>query len=189
MVLRSALVKMRVYYAAVEQVVAATDKREVWGAVCLVDYNPRDREGYIFGYSPAFSILPIGLTNLSSSILRRKSLSRISWVSEPMGPCECDCPDAILDLLIPTDHQYAEEWRARCRDNAAERRARCAKPTPRAGQTIIFDTPFSFSNGQRLDRFDVVANPRNHRTVLYRAHGSSGLYRISNVKHKHYQLL
>ena len=50
MVLRSALVKMRVYYAAVEQVVAATDKREVWGAVCLVNYNPRDREGYIFGY-------------------------------------------------------------------------------------------------------------------------------------------
>jgi len=36
-----------------------------------------------------------------------------------MGPCECDCPDAILDLLSPTDHdhQYAEEWRARCRDN------------------------------------------------------------------------
>ena len=120
MVLRSALVKMRVYYAAVEQVVAATDKREVWGAVCLVDYNPRDREGYIFGYKD---------------------------MSEPMGPCECDCPDAILDLLIPTDHQYAEEWRARCRDNAAERRARCAKPTPRAGQTIIFGTPLSFSNG------------------------------------------
>ena len=162
MVLRSALVKMRVYYAAVEQVVAATDKREVWGAVCLVDYNPRDREGYIFGYKD---------------------------MSEPMGPCECDCPDAILDLLTPTDHQYADEWRARCRDNTAERRARCAKPTPRAGQTIIFDTPLSFSDGQHIDQFDVVANPRNHRTVLYRAHGSSGLYRISNVKHKHYQLL
>jgi len=141
MVLRSALVKMRVYYAAVEQVVAATDKREVWGAVSLVDYNPRDREGYICGYKD---------------------------MSEPMGPCECDCPDAILDLLTPTDHQYAEEWRARCRNNAAERRARGAKPTPRAGQTIIFDTPLSFSNGQRLDRFDILANPRNHRTVLYR---------------------
>ena len=164
MVLRSALVKMQVYYAAVEQVVAATEKREVWGAVCLVDYNPRDREGYIFSCKD---------------------------MSEPMGPCECDCPDAILDLLSPTDHdhQYAEEWRARCRDNAAERRTRCAKPTPRAGQTIIFDTPLSFSNGQRLDRFDVAANPRNHRTVLYRPHGSSGLYRISNVKHKRYQLL
>jgi hypothetical protein len=49
-VLRSALVKMRVYYAAIEHVLAATGKREVWGAVCLVAYNPRDREGYIFGY-------------------------------------------------------------------------------------------------------------------------------------------
>ena len=161
-VLRSALIKMRVYYAAVEQILAATGKREVWGAVCLVAYNPRDREGYIFGYKD---------------------------MTESCGPIECDCPDAILDLLTPTDHPYAEEWRARCRDNAAMRRARSAKPTPRAGQTIIFDTPLSFSNGQHLDRFDVVANPRNRRTVLYRAHGSSGLYRITNVKHKNYQLL
>jgi hypothetical protein len=46
---------MRVYYAAVEQVVAATDKREVWGAVCLVAYNPRDRDGYIFGYKLDFA--------------------------------------------------------------------------------------------------------------------------------------
>jgi hypothetical protein len=104
-----------------------------------------------------------------------------------MGPRECDCPNSILDLLSPTDHQYAQEWRARCRHNAAERRARCAKPTPRAGQTIIFDTPLSFANGQHLNRFDVVANPRNHRTD--HAHGSGGLYRISNVKHKNYQLL
>jgi len=86
------------------------------------------------------------------------------------------------------DHQYAEEWRARCRDNAAERRTRCAKPTPRAGQTIIFDTPLSFSNGQRLDRFDVAPIPQPPDSPLP-PHGSSGLYRISNVKHKHYQLL
>ncbi|MGO8847819.1 MAG: DUF6927 domain-containing protein [Methylocella sp.] len=161
-VLRSALVKMRVYYAAVEQLLADTGKREVWGAVCLVAYNPRDREGYIFGYKD---------------------------MSESCGPIESDCPDAILDLLTPTAHPYAQEWRARCRDNAAMWRARSAKPTPRAGQTIIFDTPLSFSNGQHLDRFDVVANPRNRRTVLYRAHGSGGLYRITNVKHQNYQLL
>jgi hypothetical protein len=106
-----------------------------------------------------------------------------------MGPCECDCPDAILDLVTPTDHQYADEWRARCRDNTAERRARCATPTPRAGHTIIFDTQLSFSDGQQIDRFDVLANPRNHRTVLYHALGSGSLYRISNVKHKNHQLL
>lgn len=47
--LRSALVKMRTYYAAVEQF--RPDKpREVFAVVCLVRYNPRDAEGYIFGY-------------------------------------------------------------------------------------------------------------------------------------------
>ena len=44
-VLRSALVGMRVYYAAVERILPATGAREVWAAVCLVRYNPRDREG------------------------------------------------------------------------------------------------------------------------------------------------
>jgi len=49
-VLRSALAGMHVYYAAVEQVRIATGGREVWAAICLVRYNPRDRKGYIFGY-------------------------------------------------------------------------------------------------------------------------------------------
>ncbi|MDQ2861952.1 MAG: hypothetical protein M3T55_14790, partial [Pseudomonadota bacterium] len=44
-VLRSALVKMRVYYAALEQV-RVTGQFEVFALVCLVRYNPRDREGY-----------------------------------------------------------------------------------------------------------------------------------------------
>ncbi len=48
-VLRSSLVKMRTYYAAVELLRPDRD-REVVALVCLVRYNPRDREGYIFGY-------------------------------------------------------------------------------------------------------------------------------------------
>lgn len=40
---------------------------------------------------------------------------------------------------------------------------------PRPGQIIVFDQPLSFSNGRTLDRFEVVANPRSHRTVLFRA--------------------
>ena len=49
-VLRSALVGMRVYYAAVEQIRVGSGEREVWALICLVRYNPRDPEGYIFGY-------------------------------------------------------------------------------------------------------------------------------------------
>lgn len=143
-VLRSALVGMRVYYAAVEHTLPATGAREVWAAVCLVRYNPRDREGYIFGYKD---------------------------MSESMGPCERDCPEAILDLLTPTNREHAQRWRDDCRANAAARRERQAKPSPSAGQAIIFDEPLAFSDGRSFDRLEVVANPLSHRTVLFRAPG------------------
>jgi hypothetical protein len=161
-VLRSALVAMRVYYAAVETVRPTTGERTVFAAVCLVRYNPRDREGYIFGYKD---------------------------MDETVGPNEADCPEAILDLLTPTGYPYAKAWRARCRENLATRRALANKPSPRAGQTIVFDQPLSFSNGRTLDRFEVVTNPRSHRTVLFRATGSGGLYRIANVKKHGYRLI
>ena len=45
-VLKSAFVTPRVYYAAVECVTKATGERVVWALVCLVYYNPRDREGF-----------------------------------------------------------------------------------------------------------------------------------------------
>lgn len=47
-------------------------------------------------------------------------------MSETMGPCESDCPKSILDLLSPTDDEWALEWRDRCRKRAAERKS---KPT------------------------------------------------------------
>ena len=161
-VLRSALVGMRVYYAAVEHVRHETNERIVFAAVCLVRYNPRDREGYIFGYKD---------------------------MDETVGPNESDCPEAILDLLTPTKYPYALAWRTRCRQNAAARRALSSKPSPRPGQTIVFDQPLSFSDGRSLDRFEVVANPRSHRTMLFRATNSGGLYRITNVKKRAYRLV
>jgi hypothetical protein len=161
-VLRSALVGMRVYYAAVEHVRREGSERTVFAAVCLVHYNPRDREGYIFGYKD---------------------------MDETVGPNESDCPEAILDLLTPTEYPYAQAWRTRCRENAAARRALSSKPSPRPGQTIVFDQALSFSDGRSLDRFEVVANPRSHRTVLFRAADTGGLYRITNVKKRAYRLV
>jgi hypothetical protein len=161
-VLRSALVGMRVYYAAVELVRIATGQREVWAAICLVRYNPRDPEGYIFGYKD---------------------------MDESMGPYECDCPASILDLLTPTDREYAPQWRARCRENIATRRAKAAKPGPRAGQVIVFDEPLCFNDGRSFDRLEVVANPRSHRTALFRAPGTGSLYRIPNIKSRTYRLV
>ena len=161
-VLRSALIGMRVYDAAVEQIRVATAQRDVWAAICLVRYNPRDPEGYIFGYKD---------------------------MEESMGPYECDCPEPILDLLTPTDREYAVRWRARCRENAASHRAKAAKPSPCAGQVIVFDEPLSFADGRSFEQLEVVADPRSHRTVLFRAPGSSSLYRIPNIKSRSYRLV
>lgn len=35
-------------------------------------------------------------------------------MDETCGPCECDCPRSILELLTPTDSKFANEWRERC---------------------------------------------------------------------------
>jgi len=85
----------RVYYAAI-QVMTNGQGDEIFAIVCLVRWNPRAKDGYIFGYKD---------------------------MDESMGPCEADCPARILDSLTPTDKEYARDWRARCRANL-ERRAR-----------------------------------------------------------------
>lgn len=131
-VLRSALVRMRIWYAAVELVRPESGDRVVFAAVCLVRWNPRAREGYIFGYKD---------------------------MDESLGPCEAECPAAILDLLTPTSKPYAVSWRERCRAHLARRRELCTVQKPRPGQTIVFEEPIRFADGRVLDRLLVVADP------------------------------
>jgi hypothetical protein len=54
-------------------------------------------------------------------------------MDETMGPYETRCPASILDLLSPTDNQYALEWRQRCRDYIARKKA---APKPVAGMIV-----------------------------------------------------
>ena len=74
-VLASSCPGNRVYYAAT-QVMTNGRGGEIFAIVCLVRWNPRAKDGYIFGYKD---------------------------MDESMGPCETDCPASILDLLTPTD--------------------------------------------------------------------------------------
>ena len=130
-VLRSSLFR-RVYYAAVETVYRETGTREVWALVCLVKYNPRARDGFIFAYKD---------------------------MEEMMGPYYFDCPAAILDLLTPTDNTHALEWRKTCREKAAADKAMRAKPLPRPGQIIVFEIPVDFRNGRSFERMEAIAHP------------------------------
>lgn len=85
-VLESSCVGNRVWYAAV-QIVENGEERDVVAIVCLVRWNPRDKEGLHFGYKD---------------------------LDETCGPCEDGCPEKILRLLTPTTNEHALDWRRRC---------------------------------------------------------------------------
>ncbi len=161
-VLRSALVGMRTYYAAVEQTKIPSGERTVSAVVCLVRYNPRDREGYIFGYKD---------------------------MSEEMGPNEARCPAAVLDLLTATGSTNAKDWRERCRANLALAKQRAAKPKPRPGQSVVFDEPIRFKDGRMFGRLDVAAYSRSRRTVIFRDPEFGGLYGIPNLRARDYEVV
>ena len=76
------------YYAAVKATVLSTGEVETFAAVALTHTNNRDY--FNFG---------------------------VKTMEESMGPCEDHCPASILSLLSPTDSEYANSWRERCRKN------------------------------------------------------------------------
>lgn len=66
------------------------DTGEVFAAVFLTKWVPNDH--FNFGY---------------------KSMD------ETMGPGDTDAPAKVLDLLTPTDSEWANQWRAKCRETIA----------------------------------------------------------------------
>lgn len=98
-------------------------------------------------------------------------------MSEDMGPVECSCPARILDLLTPTDSEYANDWRQRCRDRAkASRQRRASAPKP--GARVTFNPPIMYG-GQPLAEFIIIPNPpRTRGLIAQRADGLGGVYRL-----------
>jgi hypothetical protein len=123
-VLDLAMVKLRTIYLACETTDKASGERKVWAGVALLGYAPKDPY-YNFGYKA---------------------------MDETVGPCEKECPERILDLLTPTDSEWANEWRAACRENLARRKA-APKLTDRC--VVRFSSAFNFNDGAVLDTFYV----------------------------------
>lgn len=126
-----AIVKMRTAYMAVE--IIRRDKvtrqldmatRKVVAFVFLLDYRQADPD-YDIGYKD---------------------------MDESVGPYESECPDRILKLLTPTDHEYAVQWRQRCWDNIARKKSfRLVK------DAVIETRPIFFQDGRARSRFRVVS--------------------------------
>jgi hypothetical protein len=89
-------------------------------------------------------------------------------MSDDMGPYYYDCPKRVLDKLTPTDNRFANDWREKCYAKAARQKI---KP----GDTIQFDSPVEFSNGEKISRFKVISL----RPQRFTAEGGySSFYRI-----------
>jgi hypothetical protein len=61
---------------------------------------------------------------------------------ESMGPYSYDCPKGILDLLTPTENEYANKWRELCRERLAEKKDPNALKNLPVGTQIKVTLPF-----------------------------------------------
>lgn len=84
-------------------------------------------------------------------------------MDETCGPGVDSCPARLLDMLTPTDHEWANEWRARCRARADRRMANAAVLVD--GATVRLPRPLSFSDGSTRDAFTYRRQGR--RSGLY----------------------
>lgn len=91
-VLKSAMVGST-YYAAVKKTTFNPASEKVFAVIVLTSTNSKDY--YNFAYKD---------------------------MDETMGPDESKCPKTILDLLSPTEYEYAKEWRKRCYENLKEKK-------------------------------------------------------------------
>lgn len=128
-VIACATVNLHTAYMAYE-IFSPEKGKEVVALICRLDYVPNDY--YNFGFKD---------------------------MDETCGPNEVECPERILRLLTPTEHEWAKKWREACWQNVKSR-VRLTK-----GKRVRSPQPLHFSNGESYQEFVVVsAKDKTFRT-------------------------
>lgn len=92
-------------------------------------------------------------------------------VDEDMGPLEYEAPKKLIDLLTPTDSEYANYWRKKCLELAAKKKVKI-------GDKIRFTHPVTWGGKSETD-FEVVKYPGIRGMVLDSLNGK-GLVRVTS---------
>lgn len=74
-------------------------------------------------------------------------------VHENWGPTRYGCPDRILDMLTPTDSEWANEWRTKCREANRSKRSPASFKNLPEGTTAKWEYPYEgtvFEKGEIL---------------------------------------
>ena len=111
-VLKSSMVGST-YYAAVRSLNKTNGYERVSAAICLTSTNAKDY--FNFAYKD---------------------------MDETCGPYKYDCPKGILDLLSPTENEYANEWRNKCYEELAKKKSPDALSNLPEGSVIKVVLPF-----------------------------------------------
>ena len=83
----------------------------------------------------------IGVIFLTSTDVKDYYNFSYKDMSETMGPYESNCPKSILDLLSPTDNEYANAWRQRCLENLSKKKDKDSLNNLPVGSVIRFEMP------------------------------------------------
>lgn len=111
-ILDSSLVHFSTWYAAMEIANKNTSEKEVIALVVLVRMQPRKH--YNISYKE---------------------------MTEQSGPCMRECPKRILNLLTPTENEYAKKWREDCWKRYSNK-----KPSLKKGHYILLKEAVSFND-------------------------------------------
>lgn len=111
-VLKSSMVGST-YYAAVKSFNKTNGYECVTAAICLTSTNNKDY--YNFAYK---------------------------GMDESCGPYKYDCPKGILDLLTPTESEFAKEWRKACYENLAKKKNPNSLGRLPVGSKIKYTLPY-----------------------------------------------
>lgn len=81
--------------------------------------------------------------------VRERYLFAYKDMSEDMGPYKYDCPKSIIDLLTPTDSEWANEWRQKCLAKKKELSLAKLPLGAKIEATMPFDTSH-YRNGEKV---------------------------------------
>lgn len=91
-------------------------------------------------------------------------------MDETCGPYQYDCPKSILDLLTPTDNEFALKWRKACYDNLEKKKAKRKNPNSLAnlpiGSQIRLTMPWDTTRFNK-DEVVVLTKMRRRANTTY----------------------
>ncbi len=110
-----------------------------------------------------------GVVFLTSTDVRDYHNFSYKDMVESCGPYSHDCPKGILDLLSPTDSEYANEWRRLCYENIAKKNNPNGLNKLPVGTIIKVTMPFNtkyFTEGSEV-KLEKRKNWSDTRTAWY----------------------